>query len=60
MGSNPAYMREWRKTEVGKAAVKDQKRKEKARRTAYALLAARHQVEFQTLYNAALAALVDV
>lgn len=43
------YMREWRQTENGQAALRKQKRRDKARRRALAQLAELHSAQFATL-----------
>lgn len=43
------YMREWRQTENGRAALAIQKRRDKARRRALNELAQRHVAEFDAL-----------
>lgn len=49
------YMREYRQTENGQAALTKQKQRDKARRRALAALAARHQAEFEVLLSSHLA-----
>lgn len=46
-----AYMREWRKTPAGQAALTTQRRRQRARQRAFARLASLHQHDFLTLFN---------
>lgn len=55
MASNSAdYIREWRKTPSGQAAMEDQKRREKAKRRALTKLAQAYPREFKMLLKAEL------
>lgn len=55
MPTNTAeYMKEWRKTDGGQAALRSQRVREKARRRAMQDLIDRHALEYETLLAARL------
>lgn len=45
------YMREYRQTDAGRAALHKQKQRQKAKNRAYATLGLRHKVEFESLFT---------
>jgi hypothetical protein len=53
------YMREYRDTPAGLAAMDAQKKRARARQRAYRILASKHANEFEDLFQAELAALLD-
>ena len=60
MATNSAnYIREWRKTPSGQAAMEDQKRREKAKRRALTKLAQMHPDEFSVLFKIELKGVLD-
>lgn len=44
------YMREWRRTENGRQALRKQKQRQKAKHRALIMLAERHVAEFDALF----------